>query len=90
MRLDRCALTLPKWAKIHEILGKRAWGTLKIVDHVADATVRVENAHKNRQVPHSTKLLGKYRIKHPAQMRRVFLYLERKIYSMSLKSGNRF
>ena len=62
-RLDSCVLARPNWAEIQEKLRKHACGTLKIGDLVADTTVRVENAHKNRQAPHNTKLLGKYPLK---------------------------
>ena len=61
-RLHSCVLGRPKWAKINENLEKRACVTLKIKDAVANAAVRVENAHQNGQTRHNTILLGKYQL----------------------------
>lgn len=59
-RLDNCVLARPKWAKINEKLEKRACGILN--DLIANAAVRVENAHQNGQTRHNTTFLGKYRL----------------------------
>ena len=55
-------MALPKWAKIYEKLEKRACGTLKIKDAVANVAIRVANAPKKGQARRNTTLLGKYRI----------------------------
>ena len=61
-RLYSCVLAHAKWPRIHERIEKRACGTVKISDLVADTTLRVENTNENSQGRHKTKLLGKYRI----------------------------
>lgn len=61
-RLDTRVLHTPKWDKINEGLEKRACGTLKINDLIANAAVRVENAHQNGQTRHNATLLGKNRL----------------------------
>lgn len=48
-------------AKVHEKLRKNACRPLKIDDLIADATVRVENAHENWYSTNNTKLLSKFR-----------------------------
>ena len=71
-RLDSCVLALPKWAKIYEKLEKRACGTLKIKDAVANAAVRVANVRENGQLRRKTTLLGKYRLKYSVGKHFVF------------------
>ena len=53
---------MPKWAKTHEKLKKRACGTVKIDDLTANATVRFTNAPENAQKRRNTRLHGKYRM----------------------------
>ena len=60
-RLHNCVLNTPKWAKINENLEKRAYGTLKINDLIANAAVKVANADKKGQLHRNANLLGKYR-----------------------------
>lgn len=67
-RLDSCVLARPKRAKINEKLEKRACGTLKINDLIANAAVRVENAHQIGQNPRNNTLLGKYRLRSSRHM----------------------
>lgn len=62
-RPDRCVLEPRKWGKMNEGLGKPTCGTFSTDDHVADISVRVENARKNGQTHPNTKLLGKCQLK---------------------------
>ena len=60
-RLDAFVLARPKWTKIRKTRGNHTCGTLRRDALVADAAVKVENAHQNGQPPGNTRLNGKYR-----------------------------